>query len=204
MNRAMLNLLKNAKPLLMFPEKAARTARGEQTMFVLPAEKQPDDAYCDWQRTQTHKFKEVSNGIFDCSCRCGKNNHGSPIFVSQYKKGDYLYVKESFAETNHGDIVYRATYSGTEKHSWKQPVAMSKSKSRLLLKVVNVQLKAFNELSFDDIHKVGFTSIEELKEEYDTKYKLLWFNTDGSRFNPYIWIVEYEVVSDSLAIQIAS
>lgn len=160
-----------------------------------------------------------------------RENHGSwadythERFLEKYapyKIGDIIYVRETWALNNFGQILFKADmdvsrfdYSNVK---WKPSIHMTKEYARLFLRVKDVRIERLNEISEEDAEKEGIEHIEffefaEYKnlygigvDEVDGKYisfsakesfGQLWESIygHGSFDNRYIWVIEFEQIS---------
>lgn len=123
-----------------------------------------------------------------------------------YKKGDILYVRETwqyigFAGEDNG-YAYKASENGklwqeeTEGWKWCPSLHMPKEAARIWLKVTDVRAERLQDISDEQLRKEGF--IPEVQGHF--KFKWTWNSTikksDLDRYgwnaNPWVWVIGFE------------
>lgn len=120
----------------------------------------------------------------------------------KYKKGDILYVRETYYRTYHhqyGKNFYRAdgeeiqmpticgdtvTYGKADGLKWKPSIHMPKSAARIFLKVTDVRVERLQDITIDDCRREGCCSSDCLQTgkhsencKCDTYFANLWNST---------------------------
>lgn len=111
-------------------------------------------------------------------------------FNCVYNIGDKLWVRETFAKSSDGKILYKA--DGHDVTKWTSPLFMKREYSRIYLKVTNIFMQRINDISDEDILREGVNNREE--------YEKLWnsIHGDGSwKKNKWVWILEFERIGES-------
>ncbi len=69
-----------------------------------------------------------------------------PMFCPYGKPGDRLWVRETWAEMDNGDYIYRANYvAGAGSMKWTPSIHMPRAASRITLEVMGVRVERFSE-----------------------------------------------------------
>lgn len=149
-------------------------------------------AIIDGKKTMTRRVKKPGRD------RCP---YGEP--------GDRLWVKETFATCNHGDIYYRASMPldlncGGDAIKWIPSLFMPRRCSRIMLEITGLRIERLQEITGWDAIREGMRSYPGLtyshlnKTEPIKEFRLLWNNLNEKRgygweTNPDVWVIEFEV-----------
>lgn len=134
-----------------------------------------------------------------------------------YRKGDILYVRETWAEMctlipklgeYDQSILYKATYKpnpdyDVPKIKWKSSIFMPKEAARIFLRVTNVSVAKLQDITTKNMQEEGLTSMAVFagdKEIARQEWALLWNSTipgkDYNKYcfsaNPWVWVIEFE------------
>lgn len=155
-------------------------------------------AILDGRKATTRRILKIPDGF---ESMCGDNPSG--MLSSKYKKGDVLYVRETFAvgkidggEDSDGsdapyisqckgenDIIpkeYAIRYGiGMDEVVWKPSIFMPKEAARIFLKVTNVRAERLQEITTDGIVKEGTKVIKSGYKRNDAIFcfSALWNST---------------------------
>lgn len=142
-------------------------------------------------------FKDIGNANIDEYVR------------PPYKVGDILYVRETWStqyngvddENGYGEYVYKA--DGVELDNsegngskWRPSIHMPKEVARIFLKVTNVRVEKLQTMKYEDFNKEGFLTSYEFMELWDKTIKKEDFKLYSYKANPWVWVIEFEVVTD--------
>ena len=162
-------------------------------------------AILDGRKTQTRIIaSDTANMVFECSGVCPS---------SKYKKGDILYVRETFNDEGWDDqspLIYRADFSDDESklYWWKPSVRMPKKYARIFLKVTNVRVERLQDIGNNDAIQDGF-DYEDTEIGFPNgwagatqtprfSFAIDWNDEakDGFRWedNPYVFVYEFDMV----------
>jgi len=141
-----------------------------------------------------------------------------PTAIAKYQVGDILWVRETWSKDENGEYVYRTNYGTTEDDSfppsmfkWKPSIHMPREAARIFLRVTNVRVERLQEITPKDAWEEGCRignffpwekHIPELQQQCrDILFKSLWDGLNAKRgygwdINPWVWVYEFERVSD--------
>lgn len=127
-----------------------------------------------------------------------------------YRKGDILYVRETYKENKNG-YLYKADFVKNDIEDtmkWKPSLHMPKEAARIWLRVTDVRMEKLNDISEEDAkmeganlkkgknigvqEKMARSSIERFAEIWDSTIKKPELGTYGWNANPYVWVIEFE------------
>lgn len=127
-----------------------------------------------------------------------------------YRKGDILYVRETYAQIKDG-YVYKANFikdDTKDNIKWKPSIHMPKEAARIWIKVTNVRFERLNDISEEEAiaeganlkhgknigvqEKMARSAIERFAEIWDSTMKESELGTYGWNANPYVWTIEFE------------
>lgn len=147
--------------------------------------------------------------------------------VAPYKVNDVLYVREIWYK-GLNRILYKANYSDTEKFyengkeillKWKPSIHMPKEAARIFLRVTDVRVERLQDICnrrtpqdhVKNITREGlrFQAVMENYQKLIDDFKLLWdstikcnqINTYGWKANPYVWVIEFEVIDKAAVFE---
>lgn len=147
------------------------------------------------------------------------------VIEPPYKVGDILWVREAWRELIRPvgapkEFDYRADRDirVTGLFKWRPSIHMPKEAARLFLKVTHISVERLCDMTLADFIAEGITlSRSELRDQNTAlltakaRFKELWNSTSGKRGtpeyyahswygNPYVWVIEFEVISKSEAL----
>lgn len=145
--------------------------------------------------------------------------------AAPYQVNDILWVREAWRELIRPvgapkELDYRADRDVrvTGLFKWRPSIHMPKEAARLFLKVTHISVERLCDMQLTDFIAEGITlSRSELKDQNTAlftareRFKELWNSTSGKRGtpeyyshnwygNPYVWVIEFEVISKSEAL----
>jgi hypothetical protein len=167
------------------------------------------------KKTQTRRVAKLGNNDFEFQHEPEFRVMGlsSNVKCPYGQPGDRLWVRESFAKNlvlplcdrADGDYIYRAELDekGGAKYSatWKTPIHMPRSASRILLEITAVRCERLQEISESDAISEGTTpsivgdNLDYLR--YRAGYETLWQSINGAKpgkawsDNPWVWVIEF-------------
>lgn len=142
-----------------------------------------------------------------------------PTAIARFQVGDILWVRETWGKDENGEYVYRANYGTTEDDSfppsmfkWRPSIHMPREAARIFLRVTNVRVERVQDITEEDATAEG-AEYYTPKFETDivlstwklattkTKFCALWDNLNAKRgygweSNPWVWVYEFERVSE--------
>lgn len=145
--------------------------------------------------------------------------YGSKFFKLKYgKPGDLLWVRESFVkfETfNETLFSYKASPKTNLDVNWKPSIHMPKDACRIWLRITNIRIERLKNITEEDAIAEGVENITESKYGFlckwndsktgdtilgtaQTAFSYLWKSINGEQSwneNPFVWVVEFEVLS---------
>ena len=176
-------------------------------------------AILDGRKTQTRRVVKPS------VLEKGTNwfwNPNENICLAQYRKGDVLWVRETFCEVpyeyNHIPIkgghittpkyAYKADSERDYTGIWKPSIHMPKEAARIWLEVTDVRVERLQEITGQDVLKEGLNSHVHPQAFYfdcnqREMFENLWNSTikksDLDRYgwdsNPWVWVIEFERIA---------
>lgn len=143
-----------------------------------------------------------------------------------YEVGNILYVRETWRElvtplSMPKKYSYRANIDkrAVGLFKWRPSIHMPKEAARLFLRVTDVRVERLCDMKLADFLAEGITLTREELRKPDTalynareKFKELWNSTCGKPYtpqryannfyaNPYVWVIEFEVISKEEALE---
>ena len=212
--------LKIAKPILFNTEmvRAILYGRKTQTRIVV---KLPVEILKNGYSADDVSDVSIKNNI--AYFKLGWLGRGGGFAVNpQYKKGDILYVRETFHANNTGELItYRADFDldafseecyyedcSMVGEKWKPSVRMPKKYARIFLKVTNVRVERLQDIGNNDAIQDGF-DYEDTEIGFPNgwagatqtprfSFAIDWNDEakDGFRWedNPYVFVYEFDMV----------
>lgn len=190
-------LLKVAKPILFNTEMVRATLEGRKTCTRRVIKPQAKKIY--WNPAS------YPNGWTD--------EHGYQR-KEPYQTGDILYVRETW---QHNPIPtgwpydYKASpeYNSIEHEKWKPSIHMPKTAARIFLKVTDVRVERLQDMSIQDMINEGvkasdittnrgvieYRVVNRFEELWDSTVKKKDLDKYGFGANPWVWVIEYEMVN---------
>lgn len=126
---------------------------------------------------------------------------------ARYKKGDVLYVRETWQESPAGTYLYKTDNNGNlsngHVYKWKPSIHMPKEAARIFLRVTDVKIGRLQDITLSDVLKEGLEIEKYVSTPLMKKFSNLWdtmvdkkeINRYGWNANPYVWVYEFEVIS---------
>jgi hypothetical protein len=130
-----------------------------------------------WKNLCYSGMTEIHGGTFRL-----QNPYGWP--------GDLLWVRETFQIIPPNSIFYKADKENKVKKGWKPSIHMPKEAARIWLQIKDVRVERLQQISYADAKAEGV--------EYPHNFYDLWLKINGPLSwdaNPWVWVVEFEVVS---------
>jgi hypothetical protein len=121
------------------------------------------------------------------------------IIKEPYKKGDILYVRETWRGGNDTleNVFYKADLSYSSpayQHmgKWKPSIHMPKTFARIFLQVANVRVERVQDISEEDCLKEGLKLLHGgIRSEYAYIWNSIYKNWID---NPYVWVIEFKTI----------
>lgn len=170
-------------------------------------------AILDGRKTVTRrvvKFKDGQNPkwtgyVPDGDVLYGSNN--IPAAKAPYKHGDILYVRETWGYDKN-IWLYKADFSTADLDriasitKWRPSIHMPKEAARIFLRVTNVRVERLQDIMDDPPGQNNQVVREGCK--YGCDFIALWDSTikeaEKSRYgwdaNPWVWVIEFERISE--------
>lgn len=115
-------------------------------------------------------------------------------------KGDWLWVRETFAPCSDGAIHYAAD-GKLNILSYKPSIHMPRTACRLLLEVTDIRVERLNDISEEDAKAEGVDAVtlaevpRQATMSRRADFKQLWESINGEESwndNPWVWVVEFK------------
>lgn len=206
MNRE--KLLKIAKPILFNTEMVQAILEGRKTVTRRVIKPQPNEEI-------------LLNWLFaDGVLKLHYDFESEFAIKAPFNSGDILYVREAWLETNPNDCtcyecnggcmpkyVYRADIGDDENYKWKPSIHMPRELARMFLKVTDVRVERFQDITVGDIEKEGYPNEIDFSTMPIAMQGLMfewWVSTWNSTIknqdldqygweaNPFVWVIEFE------------
>ena len=143
----------------------------------------------------------------------GSNN--IPASKSPYHPGDILYVRETWARSMAGTYLYKATDTPIILDRWHPSIHMPKEAARLFLRVTDVLVERLQDITSGQIDAEGCkewaysAKTGELLPSGPSFFRIQWDTTIkpanlpiyGWDANPWVWVIEFELVSKEAALK---
>lgn len=152
------------RPILMSAPMVRATIAGtkSQTRRIFPYDEKQGNRLGVWEVSTVGGGKSFdSKGRPVPEMPCVWHTRTGACFVSKYKIGDRLWVRETFATTAGGPILYAATDDIHELRKKKPSIFMPMYASRLTLEVVDVRIERLQEISEADALAEGIWTFIE-------------------------------------------
>ena len=143
-----------------------------------------------------------------------------------YKVNDILYVRETWTdhyepnEDGKPELKYCYKADGIdlkaeclpgENNRWYPSIHMPKEAARIFLRVTGVRAERLRDITIEEIRKEGLSSMAVHAGDKEIAYmewQLLWDSTinkgDLDKYgwdaNPYVWVIEFEVIDKAAAM----
>lgn len=210
-------LLKIAKPILFNTEMVRAILDGRKTVTRRCIKLKYSNTHHE-MRTDKYGIRliEIENEVPGVTI--GKHEDGSSWVKMRgyiepkapYKRGDILYVRETWEEWT-GGYLYRAWPDGIHQPGvwmgmpWRPSIHMPKEAARIFLRVTDVRVERLQCMSWDDICNEGIIPDSDIRDKFSfemlwNKFKNLWNSTIkkseidsyGWDANPWVWVIEFE------------
>ena len=204
------------KPILFSPLMVRAIKRGHksQTRRVIKFKKKIENfevgfsPFCDEGEFAVRGVHE--NGVY-----------GESIFKMPHKKGDILWVRETYSEKDNR-VIYRSDVCSKwdlpDGFKWRPSIFMPKRLCRLFLEITRVAIEELNDISHGDCEKEGievafdpdkpnerlyyFYKNKDLRDDTyinnaKTSFYSLWTSINGKESwdeNPFVWVYTFKVV----------
>ena len=134
--------------------------------------------------------------------------------AAPFKVNDILYVREAWSELSYG-YEYKADGKRLDhlgnRIKYKPSIHMPKEAARIYLRVTGVHVERLRNITQEDAIKEGVTVCEfdkeggfyerdEFIELWDTTIKKDQLQYYGWNANPYVWVIEFEVIDKAAAM----
>lgn len=206
-------LLQIAKPILFNTDMTIAILKGRKTQTRRIRKIPPyhiDD--CPGE-----KIVEYSDGAWYCGA-CGGDGfgyqygHPPKSLFPQYKRGDILYVRETWQYIEGASGCGYAYMAGGGVHNdigvWRPSIHMPREAARIFLRVTDVRCERLQEISIADIKREGVVvpkiDVPEVSDEAYLwfAFQVLWDSTVkkadvekyGWNANPWVWVYGFELV----------
>jgi hypothetical protein len=134
---------------------------------------------------KTPMVRAILDGAKTETRRPAKNNS------LPYGPGDLLWVRETWAKNEKGEIVFKAD-TPDYPTKWKSPIFLFKQDARIWLRVLAVKLHYLCEIKESDAREEGFGNGQEFIDYWDKMYaKKPEYQSMNS---PLVWVVRFEWV----------
>lgn len=192
------------KPILFNTDMVREIMAGRKTQTRRPIKEQPEEGYhpIGWVLESTEPKHVGCFGWGNEPQIPGIMHHAKP----PYQKGDILYVRETFQESEYFDYsikdeyYYKADpeieeYAEEYGVSWKPSIHMPKEAARTFLKVTDVRIERLQDMWNKDAIAEGFRGDDTFNAQYyfcvtwDGIYKSKGY---GWSQNPWVWAIEFE------------
>ena len=204
-------LLKVAKPILFNTEMVMAILEGRKTVTRRCVKPQPT-----YSPRDGFSWKGYAYGTDLPQTEKGAAHNF--LCNAPYKVGDILYVRETWSEWTDG-YVYKAWSSPFPQPGkasvmkWHPSLHMPKEAARIFLKVKDVRVKRLQNMNEVNTAKEGIRTDVQTHRLDDPdfienfggidKFKVLWDSTInksdvelyGWDANPYVWVIEFEVIT---------
>ena len=174
------------------------------------------------RKTQTRRVIKIKSTPFsenftEAEWKNHLNRAGAKLLYGGFKKGDILWVRETYGTTAIGNM-YKASVCSPDVDKplsgWKPSIFMPKEAARIFLKVTNVRVEKLQDISENDAIAEGVDMLGETKQ-YNWKYyknynksqdytfmspidsfESLWQSINAKKHpwesNPWVWVYEFE------------
>lgn len=155
-------------------------------------------------------------GMAEFTKKAYPNGEGFPCNYG--KPGDRLWVREKhgiqlepYDELPKGEVVYAADWPTDATFqfegggsAWRPSIFMPRWASRITLEITGVRVERLQEISSDDAYDEGYPKIRP--NQWKIKWPRMWFaeywdslnlrTSYSFESNPWVWVIEFKVVSD--------
>lgn len=148
-------------------------------------------AILDGRKTQTRRVIKQKDFRANDNVFLWDDGEGTESFVirecAKYKKGDILYVRETFATPTFDSVVFKADFSDKLAGVWSPSTHMPKEYARIFLKVTDVRVERLCDILVKNPN--NFSS--KVKALHDLFQEA---GADGYKLedDPYVFVYEFE------------
>ena len=174
-------------------------------------------AILDGRKTVTRRLiKNAPENVYPGKCLLGAGlfdrETGLRVVSPQYKPGEILYARETWAKNVYGTgspYFYKASPETYEydPDRWYPSIHMPKEAARIFLRVTNVYVERLQDITADEIRAEGLTSMcamvgdmeiasQEWRNLWDSTIKKADMPLYGWDANPWVWVIEFERTSE--------
>lgn len=207
-----------AKPILFNTEMVRAILDGRKTVTRRVMKNPPPDV-------PTAKFRTLRDGkaIFEWDCSTNLCERKTP-----YYPDDILYVRETWYGNDcryyyraDGEEIDAPTLDGNtipfgkaDGLKWRPSIHMPKEAARIFLRVTNVKVERLQDISDIDLIREGEIPIIHVDESLDREATRMSFlgtwnsaikKSDLDKYgwaaNPYVWVIEFEMIVSMLQIR---
>lgn len=150
---------------------------------------------------------------------CYENQHMeelTPYLKQPFKKGDILYVRETWngMRTGNEKLGFKTTYwykaddkADNPDDKWRPSIFMPKEAARIWLKVTDVRVERLNDITKEQAGREGVTwETDNSGLMRISQFIKLWNSTlkksDYDKYcwnaNPWVWVIEFERVGNPI------
>ena len=189
-------LLKVAKPILFNTDMVQAILDGRKTVTRRVIKPQPEndaEILTDNLIPETEKYGAGKLYCFS----------DATVTSAPYNPDDILYVRETWQEWT-GGYLYKAWPEGIHQPGyfigmpWRPSIHMPKEAARIFLKVTNVRVERLQDIDYEQAKKEGCNDYSSTA----LGFCYLWDSTikkpDRDRYgweaNPWVWVIEFEMV----------
>ena len=173
-----------------------------------------DDRKTVTRRCLKHPFTVHPNGYITKP----RGNENLCPYEPPYRKGDVLWVRETWGEDVGGSYIYKADYSEAftqdptidaigNEIKWKPSIHMPKAAARIWLEVLDVKVERLQDMTLDDFLNEGISIPYEAFNDPANAYMQakeifmhIWNSTINKKqrnlydwdANPYVWVISFK------------
>ena len=149
-------------------------------------------AILEGRKTQTRRLTKenfvrenpIAKGYFE-------NEAGAPVRPPA-RVGDLIYVRETWAKTAGGEIVYNAEWAVAPVNPavfrWRPSLHMPKAAARIWLEVTGVRAEPLQHITVRDAAAEGCGTMRDFPRVWDACYGKTPYSWKS---NPFVWVVEF-------------
>ena len=135
--------------------------------------------------------------------------YGETEIKPPYLPGDILYVRETWCQTAKNIFWYRAD-SKVQNLLWRPSIHMPKEAARIFLRVKDLRVERLQEITDKDAKREGVFAISNMSGVMHVlNFIKIWNSTIkksnidkyGWDANPWVWVIEFERISKSNALE---
>lgn len=171
-------------------------------------------AILEGRKTETRRVVKFPEGMTGRLPRNANDHLFYPCGIKYppYKKGEILYVRETWAEWSAG-YVYKADGDASEYplsfvDKWRPSIHMPKEAARIFLRVTDVRAERLRDITEADAVKEGLYKGWRLSGRgslaLSARQAFMWLwetiTRDGPAYktwacNPWVWVIEFEMLA---------